>query len=294
MPRIVQPSGAKKRQAVKQKHEKDDAVIAKTRRLTDFFEQSCSTQSDHSAPDPAIDEEDVTSLSAEMVKLPSASNIDSNVAETSVDEAPTRSNDPALLFPVRECDITYRCKEGPEKCQNKVDSENYTGSKRYYNPTQDTPKGHYRKFKNHMFYAARQNGECHLRKWLLYSPSKGAVYCFYCTLMSNQRLKRDLFSLHDGFNNWKRAEERMHQHEDSEGHGDCIILFHLRSTESAHVDHDLEKQCQKQKKYWVEVVRRVVAVVTFLAERGLSFRGDDELIGSRHNGNFLGAIELIA
>ena len=65
-------------------------IIAKTRRLTDFFEQSCSTQSAHSAPGPAI-KEDVTSLSAEIVKLPSASNIDSNVAETSVDEAPTRS-----------------------------------------------------------------------------------------------------------------------------------------------------------------------------------------------------------
>ena len=109
--------------------------------------------------------------------------------------------------------------------------------------------------------------------------------------MSNQR---DLFSHNDGFNNWKKAEERMRQHEDSEGHRDCIILFHLRSTELAHVDHDLAKQCQKQKKYWVEVVRRVVAVVTFLAERGLPFRGDDEHIGSRHNGNFLGVIELIA
>ena len=109
--------------------------------------------------------------------------------------------------------------------------------------------------------------------------------------MSNQR---DLFSHHDSFNNWKRAEERMRQHEDSEGHRDCIILIHLRSTESAHVDHDLAKQCQKQKKYWVEVVRRVVAVVTFLAERGLPFRGHDEHIGSRHNGNYLGVMELIA
>ena len=43
----------------------------------------------------------------------------------------------------------------------------------------------------------------------------------------------------------------------------------------------------------MEVVRRVVAVVTFRAERGLPIRGDVELIGSRHNGNFLGVIELI-
>ena len=53
-------------------------------------------------------------------------------------------------------------------------------------------------------------------------------------------------------------------------------------------------KCQKPKKYWVEVVRRVVAVVTFLAERGLPFRGHDEHIRSRHNGNFLGVMELIA
>ena len=74
---------------------------------------------------------------------------------------------------------------------------------------------------------------------------------------------------------------------------DIVLSYSiLRSTESAH--YDLEKQCQKQKTYWVEVVRRVVAVVTFLAERGLPFRGHDEHIGSRHSGNFLGVIKLIA
>jgi len=42
------------------------------------------------------------------------------------------------------------------------------------------------------------------------------------------------------------------------------------------------------------VLRRVVAVIRFLAQRGMPFRGDDEIIGSKHNGNFLGLIELIA
>ena len=32
----------------------------------------------------------------------------------------------------------------------------------------------------------------------------------------------------------------------------------------------------------------------FLSERGLAFRGDDELIDSPRNGNFLGTLELIA
>ena len=32
----------------------------------------------------------------------------------------------------------------------------------------------------------------------------------------------------------------------------------------------------------------------FCAERGLAFRGDNEIIGSPHNGNFLGILELIS
>jgi hypothetical protein len=38
----------------------------------------------------------------------------------------------------------------------------------------------------------------------------------------------------------------------------------------------------------------VVAVVTLLAERGLALSGDDEKIGSSHNGNYLGCLELVA
>ena len=42
------------------------------------------------------------------------------------------------------------------------------------------------------------------------------------------------------------------------------------------------------------VLHRVVAVVKFLAIRGLVFRGSEEKIDSLTNGNFLGIIELIS
>ena len=62
------------------------------------------------------------------------------------------------------------------------------------------------------------------------------------------------------------------------------VMGHTAST--GHVDHDLEKHCQKEK-YWLEeVVRR-------LADRGLSFIGLGEHIGSRQNINVLGVMELI-
>lgn len=39
---------------------------------------------------------------------------------------------------------------------------------------------------------------------------------------------------------------------------------------------------------------RIVEVIKFLAARGLAFRGDDQKLGSKQNGNFLGIIELIS
>ena len=37
-----------------------------------------------------------------------------------------------------------------------------------------------------------------------------------------------------------------------------------------------------------------MAVIQFLGERGLAFRGNDELLDSPHNGNYLGVMQLIS
>lgn len=38
----------------------------------------------------------------------------------------------------------------------------------------------------------------------------------------------------------------------------------------------------------------VISTIKFFTERGLAFRGDNELIGLSSNGNFLGILELLA
>ena len=38
----------------------------------------------------------------------------------------------------------------------------------------------------------------------------------------------------------------------------------------------------------------MVAAIRYLAERGLAFRGSNEVFDSRNNDNYLGALELIA
>lgn len=60
------------------------------------------------------------------------------------------------------------------------------------------------------------------------------------------------------------------------------------------VDSRLMNQIDGEKNYWKNILLRIVAVVKSLALRGLPFRGDNELIGSSKNGNFLISIELIS
>jgi hypothetical protein len=51
---------------------------------------------------------------------------------------------------------------------------------------------------------------------------------------------------------------------------------------------------QHEKEKWCELLKRLIKVTLFLAERGLAFRGDSDKIGESSNGNFLGILELLA
>ena len=69
------------------------------------------------------------------------------------------------------------------------------------------------------------------------------------------------FSHSEGFNDWKKADEKIRLPAESSEHLKCIIkVCDLRRVESR-IDSELEEQCNKQKQYWCDVLRRVVAVV---------------------------------
>ncbi|KAK4876932.1 hypothetical protein RN001_009438 [Aquatica leii] len=55
-----------------------------------------------------------------------------------------------------------------------------------------------------------------------------------------------------------------------------------------------KQQLRKETEYYNNVLKRVIAVIKFLSIRGLAFRGSEEIFGSPHNGNFMGALELLA
>ncbi|GAB0098330.1 zinc finger MYM-type protein 1-like [Sergentomyia squamirostris] len=84
------------------------------------------------------------------------------------------------------------------------------------------------------------------------------------------------------------------QYSESKEHKEASITFRTRRKEGTSVCRSLEKQAKDTKIYNIEVLKRVVEVIKYLGERGYAFHGDDAIIGSPHNGNFLGIIELIS
>ena len=67
-----------------------------------------------------------------------------------------------------------------------------------------------------------------------------------------------------------------------------------RSNSIHRIDKDLIKQIKNETRYWRDVLRRTIDVITFICERGLVFRGPGQDIGSNHNGNYLGILELLS
>ncbi|XP_035218796.1 uncharacterized protein LOC118192029 [Stegodyphus dumicola] len=91
----------------------------------------------------------------------------------------------------------------------------------------------------------------------------------------------------------KNAHSRISSHEVSKEHFASIsALVNYQQTRKIDETFDIVKE--KESTYWTTVLRRVVEVIKFLAERGLAFRGDNEIHGDPSNGNFLGCIDLLA
>jgi hypothetical protein len=139
------------------------------------------------------------------------------------------------------------------------------------------------------FYKKHHNNETVECSWLRFSPNTGKVYCYICELVATQRNKLSS----SGFCDWKHASVILAEHEISKFHLESVKVLVKRGKELGRIDHDLAKKEAEWNVYWCKNLRRVVSVVKFIAERGLALRGDNEMVGSQRNGNYLGIIELI-
>ncbi|KAF2880773.1 hypothetical protein ILUMI_25401 [Ignelater luminosus] len=67
-----------------------------------------------------------------------------------------------------------------------------------------------------------------------------------------------------------------------------------RGQAEARIDSKLFEQLEDERKYWRNVLLRVVVAVKSLATRGLSFRGKTDRFRSSNNGNFMMLLEAIS
>ncbi|KAL4135323.1 hypothetical protein QTP88_006938 [Uroleucon formosanum] len=95
----------------------------------------------------------------------------------------------------------------------------------------------------------------------------------------------------NGFDQWKKFE-KISYHENSMYHREANTTWLLRENSLNSVNQQICKQISTETQYWIDVLKRVVAVIKYLSSRGLPFRGDNEVFGVKNNGNFLGLLEL--
>ncbi|XP_050427362.1 uncharacterized protein LOC126837489 [Adelges cooleyi] len=87
----------------------------------------------------------------------------------------------------------------------------------------------------------------------------------------------------EGLTDWRNVIKVVKQHEVSNEHTNCQIVFLRRSNNIGRIYSDLCVQITNEIDYWKNVLKRVIAVIKKLGSRGLPFRGSMEKFGSQNN-----------
>ena len=292
-------SGATKRKHAKEKKEKETRVLLKMSRMTDFMESNkeantTSTQEKNAIVDEVTHKENEesqpgTSTSDEQQNpepVDPTNDTEKNTEEmmTNADSADTENDIGKWPDHLSSSVVDYWIKKSSKDLQHC--NENVIEQKSH----QQTGEGTNRKCTVGMFTRRMQNGESINRSWMCFSPSTGRVYCFACKLMGAPQSQLT----HGGFCDWRHASARLVEHETSKDHLQAILGLARRTAEIGTIDSDLSQQVSQVEDYWRSLLKRLVSVLTFLCERGLAIRGDDQIIGSVHNGNYLGLLELLS
>lgn len=55
-------------------------------------------------------------------------------------------------------------------------------------------------------------------------------------------------------------------------------------------DNTIKIKIKKKENYWVKLICRLIVTISFLSIKSLEFRRDNQMISSKHNGNYLGCL----
>jgi hypothetical protein len=101
----------------------------------------------------------------------------------------------------------------------------------------------------------------------------------------------------EGLNDWIHIGSRLKEHETSADHVLNMITWyklHSRLRKNQTIDKISQRQLEKEKNHWRNVLFKIVGIVKFLAKHNLAFRGSNNKLYDDSNGNFLGLLEMLA
>ena len=101
----------------------------------------------------------------------------------------------------------------------------------------------------------------------------------------------------EGINDWHNISQRLRSHERNPYRIESIarwVELEKRLKLSVTIDSTLQEKITQEKKYWKQVLERILAIVKRLGRNNLAFRGNSEKIYENINGIFLQMIELLA
>lgn len=284
-------SGAEYRKNAKIRRDKQTKEIKQTGKIDLFFTKPVTPSSTEQGEE--VEEEvtdDVVATCSYDTSEATSSIISETEAYESGAERPSSSkefDDPVVLLGVSSDPAEWVLNDSTRDHVAKhgiVQNENldFTQSRRLY-----ADKA--RVLTKHLFQKNNFNGEKQQRSYLVYSQSKGVVFCAPCRLFGGKSQLAE-----SGFNDWKNGTARLNEHEHSAEHKSCVLALKSRTCISGRIDERLTKQLSDEIQYWRNVLKRVVAAVKALGIRGLAFRGKDDRFGSTHNGNYMMMFEFLS
>ncbi|XP_063802615.1 zinc finger MYM-type protein 1-like [Pseudophryne corroboree] len=295
-----QQSGWDKLKAKKEEKKNLEKVLAKTKKITDFCSiksaasSSVVSPSASTARDFAVGASEAgaseagPSASADHADTLDVQNITSESVEGDteivVEQTKITFSNDVGEWKVSETLREFFCQKGVADCH--FLNSDFTNTKKIF------PGEHFaRHCTKSLFYREQINGEKVQRDWLCYSPKTLKLFCAHCKLFSSDAT---LLLATDGYSDWRHAARDLSRHESSATHADSLEKLIRRKLTGERIDKSLVIQYESEKKYWHQILRRILSTIKLLSSRGLAFRGNDEIIGSVHNGNYLGCLEFLA
>ena len=158
-----------------------------------------------------------------------------------------------------------------------------------------------RSFPMSIFSKRMPNGETVKRDWLVWSETGKSLNCFSCCLFSTKSPSPVVSEFsHPELgckDNWRKLYEKTEAHEKSTMHISNYVQWRnvlVCLENKSGIDRLQQQGFAAEKQRWRRILRCLLEVTLFLAERNLPFRSSCSAVGDLDNGLFLGTLELIS